>query len=279
MRSIALMLLVPFVSMAVLPVEAAAVYTYENDNKTYVATVTGANTSISDEAAAVLAANTVTNFVKRGDKTLIVDKNCNFAGDVALEGGESSRNYSYNDIYFQSGAVFGNGEGTIRAKERGVGVAGCVVDKQIAFDCGTSWGDLTGLKAYSGSSTLNRKVTFSDRNFNIYPYVGSHLIFNGGFEGSGYLHFKESGGGIVEFASEPVRLSNPVTFWEAHRTDSGGYWLEIVLSAPGNVFKAFGHNDSQQRYFTCCKLLTTVDWAFDNTEMKMHIGSGSLWDL
>lgn len=265
--------------MSVLALHAGVVYTYENDGRTYVATVTGEATSISDEAIAVLSGNEVDTFIKRGEKTLNVDKCCSFAGDVIFEGGSESRNYAYNDMYFMSGAVFGNGEGTIHVKERGLGVAGCEINKKIVFDCGTTWAQLTGLKAYSGESTLKRKVTFSDRNFNIYPYSGSRLTFKGGFEGAGYLLFQESGGGVVEFADEPVSLSYPVTFWEAHRTSSGGYWVEIILSAPGNIFSAFGHNESQKRYFTSCKLSTTVDWAFDNPAMKMHIGADSLWDL
>ena len=176
--------------MSVLALHAGAVYTYENDGRTYVATVTGEAASISDEAIAVLAGNEVDTFIKRGDKTLNVDKCCSFAGDVIFEGGSESRNYAYNDMYFKSGAVFGNGEGTIHVKERGLGVAGCEINKKIVFDCGTTWAQLTGLKAYSGESTLKRKVTFSDRNFNIYPYSGSRLTFKGGFEGTGYLLFQ-----------------------------------------------------------------------------------------
>ena len=51
------------------PVMATVTCTYENDDKTYVATVTDANTDMSSAAAAVLNGNSVTNFVQRGDYT------------------------------------------------------------------------------------------------------------------------------------------------------------------------------------------------------------------
>ena len=51
---------------------ATVSYTYENDDKTYVATVTSAETTISQEAINVLDSNAITNFVVRGTARLVV---------------------------------------------------------------------------------------------------------------------------------------------------------------------------------------------------------------
>lgn len=56
------------------PVMATVAYTYENDDKTYVATVTSAETAISQEAINVLDSNAITNFVVNGTARLVVDK-------------------------------------------------------------------------------------------------------------------------------------------------------------------------------------------------------------
>ena len=64
------------------PLMATVTYTYENDNKTYVATVTSAETAISQEAIDVLNANAITNFVVNGSARLFVDKSSTFSGDV-----------------------------------------------------------------------------------------------------------------------------------------------------------------------------------------------------
>ena len=70
---------------------ALATYSYENDGKTFVATVSEGNVATladGDEAAATLNANGVTNFVKRGDGTLKVSANLSsFTGDLYVEDG------------------------------------------------------------------------------------------------------------------------------------------------------------------------------------------------
>lgn len=70
---------------------AEAVYSYENDGKTYVATVAAgeaATLADGDGPAAVLNENNVTNFVKRGDGTLKVSANLSsFTGDLYVEDG------------------------------------------------------------------------------------------------------------------------------------------------------------------------------------------------
>lgn len=70
---------------------AEAAYSYENDGKTYVATVAAGETATladGDGPAAVLNENNVTNFVKRGDGTLKVSANLSsFTGDLYVEDG------------------------------------------------------------------------------------------------------------------------------------------------------------------------------------------------
>ena len=262
----------------VLNAQAEVVYSYEDDGKTYVATVTDSESPLSDEAIAVLNKNEVTKFVKRGNQRLKVDKGCSFIGDVFLEGGNAERTYAYDDINLNAQSALGHGPGSIYAIERNIRVSGCEVDKKVIFDCGTEWKQLTGIKCHSGKSIFNKSVTFTDRNFNIYPYEGSHVVFKGGFSGDGYMLFRECGGAIIEFTGEPVILSQPLGFFETNlKNDS--YCLHLILSVSGNTFTEFGATSEQRRRFTYCKLETTVDWAFDNLNQKMVIGAGSLWDL
>lgn len=72
-------------------VRADAVYSFENDNKTYVVTVAAGETATladGDAPAGVLNENNVTNFVKRGDGTLKVSANLSsFTGDLYVEDG------------------------------------------------------------------------------------------------------------------------------------------------------------------------------------------------
>lgn len=72
--------------------QGAALYTYENDGRTYVVTVpTNTTEEISAEAVQILndVSQTVTNFVKRGDGTLTVSSDlAQFTGDLCVEAGE-----------------------------------------------------------------------------------------------------------------------------------------------------------------------------------------------
>ena len=78
-------------AFAAVAARADAVYSYENDNKTYVVTVAAGETATladGDAPAGVLNENNVTNFVKRGDGTLKVSAGLSsFTGDLYVEDG------------------------------------------------------------------------------------------------------------------------------------------------------------------------------------------------
>jgi len=249
---------------------AEVVYTYENDSKTYVATVKTAETSISDEAIAVLDRNEITNFVIRGDKPLVVDKGSSFPGDVRLE----------NSIRLAADNALGIAPGVITTgRDRLITLAGATVRKKIEMNLGESWSKYSGFSLWAGNSVFKEKVFFTMGNFNVYPYVNSYTRFEGGMDGGGYLYFREASGGTVEFTGVPVDFSYPISVLNGRRTANSDYGFHLVFSVAGNKIVAVGNKSVQANRFTCSKLSTTVDWAFDNASQRIEFGCDSLWDL
>ena len=249
---------------------AEVAYTYENDGKTYVATVMKDEASLSDEAIAVMNRNEITNLVIRGDKTIVVGKESSFSGDVRLE----------SHVRLASDNALGVAPGIISAgKDRRITLAGATVRKKIEIDCEGGWGKLSGFSCWAGNSVLKEKVSFSYGNFNVYPYVNSYVRFEGGMEGRGYLYLREATGGTVEFAEIPVDISYPISVLEGSRTKTSGYGVHLVFSVAGNKIVSVGNKGAQVNRFTCSKLSTTVDWAFDDVSQRIVFGSDSLWDL
>lgn len=250
---------------------AAATYTYEgDDNKTYVATVTSAETTISSEALDVLDANEVTNFVKRGSASLVVNAGSTYTGDVSIEDG---------NIRLTAENALGVGPGTISIHEKALVLNGCSVVKKVYYDCGNTYNNNSKLTGWAGTSTFKEKVTFSDKNLQIYPYSSCRLVFEGGFEGPGYATMRESSGGTIVFTNEVVKLTNPLNLLEGKRTSTGAYCVHVIFSVASNSLKAVGNSNFQNYRLIGAKLSTTVDWAFDNTSQVMNFGADSLWDL
>ena len=110
---------------------AAVSYTYENDNKTYVATVTSAETSISQEAINVLDSNAITNFVVRGTARLVVDKSSTFTGDV----------YALAPLRLSAANSLGVGPGKIYVTTNKLTTSGGTIDKEVYFDTLGLWGE------------------------------------------------------------------------------------------------------------------------------------------
>ena len=167
---------------------ATATYTYENDNKTYVATVTDDETAISQAAIDVLDANTVTNFVVCGTKRLHVDKGSTFTGDVYLN----------TSVRLSAPNSLGVGPGQIYVTTNKITMSGGTVDKAVTFNTLGLWGELSGIGVWGASAgatpyagVFKKKVTFDGGALNIYPYIRSRLVFEGGLEGSGCISFRE----------------------------------------------------------------------------------------
>ena len=259
-------------AMSALTAAATAVYTYEGgDNKTYVATVTDADTTISADAIAVLDANEITNFVVRGSKVLVVDKPSSYAGDVRMEA--SVRVTAQNALGVGPGKIY------VTPKKKIIVNSGMIA-KAIHFDIGTTdWNSDTGISMWQGNSELKGLVTFSDRNFAVNPYVNSFLVFSGGLQGPGYPYLREGAGGTLIFTNVAVKLSRVISVLDGAKPSSSPYALHLVFAVAGNTLAGIGNANTQNNRFTYCKLSTTVDWAFDNTSQQMNFGAGSLWDL
>jgi hypothetical protein len=231
MRKTLVLVAVAAVSMVA---TAEVAYIYENDGKTYAATVSAAETSISDEAIGVLNENTVTNFVIRGDKAFLVDKGSSFTGDVLLD--------LKANITFATDNVLGVAPGVIRSgKDRLIYLEGATVSKKLEIDCEGSWSKNTGLKCMAGNSLFKEEVSFTYGNFCVYPYVNSYVRFEGGMAGDGYLYFREAAGGIVEITKTPINLKCPISLLEGKRTSKSDYGFHLIFSVAGNNIVTVGN--------------------------------------
>ena len=254
------------------PVMATVAYTYENDDKTYVATVSETGDfSISDEAIAVLNRNEVTNFVVNGTARLVVDKSSTFTGDV----------YAFSPLRLSAANSLGVGPGKIYVTTNKITTSGGTIDKEVYFDTLGKWGEQCGIGMWGGygTATFKKKVSFSGGGFNFYPYVNSRLVFEGGFEGPGCMTVRECRGGTIVFTNTPIRLTHNYpgnTAAGVGEPDASGFSRHYIFAVAGNSLKRFAHPDYP---FHIGELKTTVDWAFDNSSMYMHFGHDSRWDL
>ena len=255
---------------------ATAEYTYENDNKTYVATVTDAETDISQAAIDVLDANTVTNFVVCGTARLHVNKGSTFTGDVYLN--KSVRISAPNSL--------GVGPGQIYVTTNMITMSGGTVDKAVTFNTLGLWGQQSGIGVWGASpgatpyvGVFKKKVTFDGGGLNIYPYIRSRLVFEGGLEGSGCIVFRENNGGTITFTNTPVKFTHgyPASAQAGDGTpDASGFSRHIIFAVAGNSMTRFSHPTYP---FSLGELKTTVDYAFNNSGMYMFFGHDSRWDL
>ena len=253
---------------------AAVTYSYENDGKTYVAEVSAAETAISDEAIAVLNANEVTNFVVRGSQRLVVDKSCTFTGDV----------YVNTPVRLGAEKSLGVGPGKIYVTGSDIITFGGTVEKEVLYNCGSSWGENTKLGAWGGygTATFKKKITSSDGSLNIYPWANSCVVFEEGLDvaSTGDIKVRQMAGGTLLFTNAPLvsTSSYPIKFvnGNAPLVDSSGFVVHLVFSVAGNDLVLFGH---PQYRFTYGEMKTTVDWAFDNSGMRLDFANDSRFDL
>ena len=250
---------------------ATVSYTYENDDKTYVATVTSAETAISQEAINVLDSNAVTNFVVRGSARLHVDKSSTFTGDV----------HAFAPLRLSAANSLGVGPGKIYVTTNKITTSGGTIDKEVYFDTLGKWGEQCGIGMWGGygTATFKKKVSFSGGGFNFYPYVNSRLVFEGGFEGPGCMTIRECRGGTIVFTNTPIRLTHNYpgnTAAGVGEPDASGFSRHYIFAVAGNSLARFAHPNYP---FHIGELKTTVDWAFNNSSMYVHFGHDSKWDL
>ena len=210
---------------------------------------------------------------KTGNGTLTVSGGGTFIGDVYLNEGS---------IILRGENPFGSGDGTLHiASGRLLSLEGACVNKKIEFNCTTSETKLD-VNGASENSVFKSGLTFTgEKNLKITSYVKeSRLIVETGLSGSGYLYMYPAKGASYVFEG-PVTLENNLVFYvykpEENKGPDGFVGL-YEFAAEGNTMPAFGHTDND-KCFTCSKLSTTVDWAFNKSDMSMRFGYGSVWDL
>jgi hypothetical protein len=251
---------------------AEVTYSFENDGRTYVAEVNSSDPAISDEAIAVLNANEVTNFVVRGSGRLVVDKISTFTGDV----------YVTTPVRLSAEKSLGVGPGKIYVMESYIVMSGGTVEKEVSYYCGSSWGEGTRLGVWGGygASTFKEKITSFDGSLSIYPWTNSRVVFEGGFDlaSTGDIKVREMSGGTIIFTNAPLVSASswPIKFVNGSSAPASGFAVHLVFSVAGNNLAILGHPNYK---FTYSELKTTVDWAFDNSNMRVCFANDSRFDL
>lgn len=270
---------------------ATVSYTYENDDKTLVATVTDADAELTnyDEDQARFTAG-LTNFVKRGAKSLKVWENVanSFTGDIRIE-----ENY----LSFYANALgINRAQGKIQIHNGAlvhIGNKHLTIARDIEYGYGGDWGGRS-IQVWDGkTATITGKVTTGNRNAYVYVYKGGTLDFTGGIEdpasgGAGYFCVGAYNGSSLTFTAKPVVMSHPIYFpFENYHInnsdtyrDESGYFSHITFAVPSNNMMSVGYdNGSSNSRLRYHDLRTTVDWAFDKSDMKVYFGNDARWDL
>ena len=271
---------------------ATVAYTYENDDKTLVATVTDADTALTtSDADQAWFTTGLTNFVKRGAKALNVWGNVanSFTGDIRIED---------NYLSFYANALgINRAQGKIQIHNGALVHIGnnkhLTIARDIEYGCGGAWGGRS-IQVWSGhTATISGKIMIGDRNAYVYVYEGGTLDFTGGIEDTpgydpGYFYIGAYSGSIVTFAEKPVKLARMFYFntpgYVANDPnkyrDATGYIGHYIFSVPSNTVSALGYaNDSTNARLRFYDVKTTVDWAFDKSNMTVWWGNDARWDL
>ena len=264
-------------------------YTYENDNKTLVATVdTGTNWLQDDQYQAAMNNNTVTNLVKRGDGAFGFNGTARqFTGDARIEAGR---------IQLQSTNPLGTGGSVYIAAAKSLVVGSgnqnekCVIGKSIVTESAPNndtWGGARQILVWASDITLNGKLFYGWCDTKIRAYQGAKLTFAGGvgdFDAGagGYPYFQPSGGATFVFAGTPYRAAKQFSIQPQITTswpvDSQGFAGHFVFAVAGNEMNSLGYSNTNT-LICCVEVKTTVDWAFNKSNMTMHFGQDAVWDL
>ena len=164
-------------------------------------------------------------------------------------------------------------------------MAGATLDKDLFYNIdGGPWNG-NNLSIYRGDSTICGKVTYGNRSLKLSVYEGAHLTLRGGVSDAdasrgGYFYVQPNAGGTVVFTNTPVSLAAPLYVSPYNGLDANGFAGYIVFAVAGNRMPQLGYVTSKENYkLRNCKMMTTVDWAFDNASQKMVVGENAVWDL
>ena len=273
---------------------ATVTYTYENDNKTLVATVTDAATALTNYAEDQNRFTAgLTNFVKRGDQSLNVWEAVanSFTGDIRIEEGTF--------LFYANSLGINRAQGKIQIHKGALvqgGNKAITIAKDIEYCLGVTdndWGGRT-LEVWSGhTATVSGKVTIGNRNAYVLVYGNGSLTFTGGIEDPsaidhGYLYVGAYSGSTVTFAEKPLNLKHMFYFHTPNYVanapntyrDATGYVGHYIFSVPSNTISSLGYdNGSTNARLRFYDVKTTVDWAFDKSNMTVWWGNDARWDL
>lgn len=190
-----------------------------------------------------------------------------FAGSVNIQGGS---------VVLYGRDAFGSGEGTISVQERAVSLSGTTVAKDFFFDCGTTWSSKARIGVWAGNSAIRGKVSFSDQNFTICPYMNSCVMFEGGVEGPGWPCLREGSGGRIVFTETPVSFRHGLGAIGDGTPDAAGFAYYIDFSVADNVLPSLGTEGWPLKN---AYVRTTVDRTFGATGTALYLASGVVLDL
>ena len=266
---------------------ATLTYSWENDNKTLVATVdTGTNWLQDDQYKAALNANSVTNLIKRGDGTFGFNGTAqSFTGDARIEAGR---------IQLQSTNPLGTGGTVYIAAGKSIVVGSgnknetTVIGTNIVTESAPNsdtWGGARTILVWAGDITLNGKLFGGWCDTVFRAYQGAKLTFAGGvgdIDAGGYPYFQPSGGATFVFSGTPYRVAKQFSIQpqitSSWPVDSQGFAGHFVFAVAGNDMSSLGFSNTNT-LISCVEVKTTVDWAFNKAGMTMHFGRDSVWDL
>ena len=283
-----------FVCLVSGSVMATVDFTYENDNKTLVATVSDADTALTTSVAdQAWFTEGITNFVKRGAKSLNVWKNVAnaYTGDIRIE--------QYRLLFSGNALGIDKAQGQIQIASGALIQSGAnnpvTFAKDIAFGRDGEWNQRAIEVWEDRTATITGKITTGNRNDRIVVYKNGTLNVAGGIvdhasDDAGYLYVGAYNGATVNFTGKPVVIKNPLYFnfstYHNENPDkyrgSDGYFGHITFGVPGNSMSAIGHDTGKDggnfrlRYY---ELKTTVDWAFNKSDMSVRFGNDAKWDL
>ena len=219
------------------PAFAAETYSYEEDGKAYVVTVpTNETATLSAEAVAVLQANVITNFYKRGaGRLFITDITTNFTGHFWIQEGilTSKPTLAAINVGNRENLTMGklaseaNGGGAIHVCEGAsfsVDDRACTVqygshiDQKTVYFGGTGYGGLGALTILSGEST----------QMNLYNEWGRNMIMTSDalvHNHSSYLAGFAGFNGTLDMNGHNLTLAGD--------TYNGGIYIKIAESEAG----------------------------------------------
>lgn len=208
-----------------------------------------------------------------------------FSGTLDVQSG--SLNFYYNDVLPAAAKVSVATTGQVRLQNTRVNAS---VDMAIAS---TGWKNFKMYDFISSSEwtgPINYTSSSSDGfafGLKTGKYCETKMTLSGGVTGAGWVRIGvqpqenpkgECHMGTFVVTNKPWKTTGRVLFVGDSNLTPEGRYAKLVLAAAGNEFAALGYNTSVQPW-NYCDIETTVDWAFDKSDMTAYLGNGTHFDL